>query len=137
MFESPQSYFTDMNRLSTADSNLSLDLCASAGDPAGMIAQPYQLYVERTDPARNMARYSTMSIDETLFGDVCLTRRWGRIGARGRTMHHHFEREEDAVVQFLDVLRQRQRRGYRPRMARTQPAREADHVPQLREPHIF
>ena len=62
-----------------------------------MIAQPYQLYVERTDRTKNMARYYAMAIEPTLFGDCRLTRRWGRIGARGQEMVHHFEREEDAV----------------------------------------
>jgi predicted DNA-binding WGR domain protein len=35
-----------------------------------MIAQPYKLYIERTDPRRNMARFYAMSIDPTLFGDA-------------------------------------------------------------------
>ncbi|AVH45660.1 hypothetical protein At1D1609_56270 (plasmid) [Agrobacterium tumefaciens] len=77
-----------------------------------MITQPYKLYVERTDPTRNMARFYAMSIDQTLFGEACLTRRWGRIGAKGQTMTHHFEREEDAVELFLDLTRQKRSRGY-------------------------
>jgi predicted DNA-binding WGR domain protein len=80
-----------------------------------MIVQPYQLYVERTDPAKNMARYYAMSIEPTLFGDACLTRRWGRIGSRGQRMVHHFSREEEAVRLFLSLLRQKRSRGYRPR----------------------
>nr|ASK44272.1 WGR domain-containing protein [Rhizobium rhizogenes] len=85
-----------------------------------MIAQPYQLYVERTDPTRNMARYYAMSIEATLFGEVSLTRRWGRIGARGRVRHDHFRSEEDAVLLFLQLLRSKRMRGYQPR--RSQPA---------------
>lgn len=80
-----------------------------------MIAQPYQLYVERTDARKNMARYYAMSIEPNLFGEACLIRRWGRIGARGQRMVHHFEREEEAVGLFLQLLRQKRRRGYRPR----------------------
>lgn len=79
-----------------------------------MIAQPYQLYVERTDRTKNMARYYAMSIEPTLFGDACLTRRWGRIGSRGQQLVHHFDREEEAVRLFLDLLRQKRVRGYRP-----------------------
>lgn len=78
-----------------------------------MIAQPYQLYVERTDRAKNMARFYSMSIDANLFGELCLTRRWGRIGAKGQTLIHHFEREQDAVALFLDLTRQKRARGYR------------------------
>ncbi|UWU25592.1 MULTISPECIES: WGR domain-containing protein [unclassified Rhizobium] len=80
-----------------------------------MIAQPYHLYVERSDAARNMARYYAMSIEPNLFGDICLLRKWGRIGTKGQTMVHHFGREEEAVELFLDLLRRKRKRGYRPR----------------------
>ncbi|MDK1376389.1 MULTISPECIES: WGR domain-containing protein [unclassified Sinorhizobium] len=91
-----------------------MDADGKISDSVGMIAQPYQLYVERTDDSKNMARYYAMSIEPTLFGDACLTRRWGRIGASGQQMIHHFDREEDAVQLFLDLLRQKRKRGYRP-----------------------
>lgn len=84
-----------------------------------MIAQPYQLYVERKDRAKNMARYYAMSIDANLFGELCLTRRWGRIGTKGQTLIHHFEREQDAVALFLELTRQKRARGYRTRSAAT------------------
>jgi predicted DNA-binding WGR domain protein len=80
-----------------------------------MLTQPYQLYIERTDPARNMARYYVMDITETLFGEACLTRTWGRIGTRGQAKVHLFDREEEAVRLFLDLTRQKRARGYRPR----------------------
>lgn len=80
-----------------------------------MIAQPYKLYVERTDFSRNMARFYAMSIEPTLFGEVCLTRRWGRIGASGQVKRHSFPREEEAVGLFLELLREKRGRGYRPR----------------------
>ena len=80
-----------------------------------MIAQPYKLYVERTDFSKNMARFYAMSIEPTLFGEVCLTRRWGRIGAGGQVKRHRFPREEEAVGLFLELLREKRGRGYRPR----------------------
>ncbi|MET3793276.1 putative DNA-binding WGR domain protein [Aquamicrobium terrae] len=39
-----------------------------------MLAQPHRLYIERTDPRKNMARFYALSIDVTLFGTPCLTR---------------------------------------------------------------
>jgi predicted DNA-binding WGR domain protein len=78
-----------------------------------MIAQPYRLYIERTDPQKNMARFYALSIEPTLFGTPSLTRRWGRIGSRGQVKVHHFEKEADAVLLFLDLLRQKRARGYR------------------------
>ena len=80
-----------------------------------MIAQPYQLYIERTDPTKNMARYYAMSIEPTLFGEACLIRRWGRIGAGGQRLVHHFGYEEEAIGLFLQLLRQKRLRGYRPK----------------------
>lgn len=77
-----------------------------------MIAQPYKLYVERTDLSKNMARYYAMSIECDLFGKLCLARRWGRIGAKGKIMVHHFSCEEEAVQLFLDMLRKKRIRGY-------------------------
>lgn len=77
-----------------------------------MIKQRYQHYVERMDATRNMARFYSMSIDADLFGETCLTRRWGRIGTRGQSMTQRFDREKDAVVLFLDLVRQKRSRGY-------------------------
>ncbi|ARO32874.1 WGR domain-containing protein (plasmid) [Rhizobium sp. NXC14] len=79
-----------------------------------MLAQPYQLYIERTDATKNMARFYVLAIEPTLFGTPCLTRRWGRIGTTGQAMVHHFDKEEDAVSMFLDLLRTKRARGYRP-----------------------
>lgn len=77
-----------------------------------MLAQPYHLYIERTDPAKNMARFYALTIEPTLFGTPCLVRRWGRIATDGQAKVHHFEREEDAVSMFLTLLRIRRSRGY-------------------------
>ncbi|MBB3135993.1 putative DNA-binding WGR domain protein [Rhizobium pisi] len=104
-----------MNQSRSIDSNLSLDAEPALDDHATMIAQPYELYVERVDATKNMARYYAMSIEPTLFGEACLIRRWGRIGAGGQRMMHHFTREEDAVELFLELLRKKRSRGYRPR----------------------
>jgi predicted DNA-binding WGR domain protein len=80
-----------------------------------MLIQPYHLYVERTDDARNMARFYAMTIEPNLFGEICLIRRWGRIGAQGQMKTQHFAKEQDAVTTFLDLLRRKRSRGYRVR----------------------
>lgn len=80
-----------------------------------MIAQNYRLYIERRDAGRNMARFYALSIEETLFGQTCLVRRWGRIGTTGRVVQHSFDDESEAVNLFLELLRTKRSRGYRPR----------------------
>ncbi|KUM24271.1 hypothetical protein AU467_31120 [Mesorhizobium loti] len=78
-----------------------------------MIAQQYRLYIERRDPGRNMARFYALSIEGTLFGQICLVRRWGRIGTRGRSIQHSFDDEGEAVGLFMQLLRAKRMRGYR------------------------
>lgn len=82
-----------------------------------MIAQPYHVYVERSEASKNMARYYAMEISDTLFGEACLTRTWGRIGRRGRSKMQHFESKEKAVDLFLDLMRQKRKRGYSPKVS--------------------
>jgi predicted DNA-binding WGR domain protein len=50
-----------------------------------------------------------------LFGEVSLVRVWGRIGTRGRHMEHLFDNESQAINLFFDVLREKHKRGYRPK----------------------
>ncbi|SIQ90341.1 WGR domain-containing protein, predicted DNA-binding domain in MolR [Rhizobium sp. RU35A] len=79
----------------------------------------YQIYIERIDPQQNMARYYSLAIAPTLFGDLSLIRCWGRIGTGGQTRVHLFAREEDALRLFLRLLASKRRRGYRPRPPHT------------------
>ena len=108
-----------MNLSGTIDSSNSLDARAQMFESAGMIAQPYHIYIERTEAANNMARYYAMEISATLFGEACLKRTWGRIGRSGQSKMHHFENESDAVDLFLELMRQKRKRGYRPRPVRS------------------
>ena len=109
-------YFTKLNRSATIDSQLSLDAWARLRDSLTMIAQPYHLYVERTNAEKNMARFYALSIEPTLFGDVCLVRRWGRIGTRGQMKAMSFASEDEAMALFAKIQRQKARRGYRERI---------------------
>lgn len=81
-----------------------------------MIMQQYRLYIECRDADQNMARFYALSIEQTLFGQICLVRRWGRIGTHGRIVQHSFDNEIEAVALFLRLLRAKRTRGYRPRL---------------------
>jgi len=104
-----------VNQSGAIDSPNSLDAGIENSESVAMISQPYFIYVERTEAAKNMARYYAMEISETLFGEACLTRTWGRIGSRGQSRLQQFETESEAVDLFLDLMRQKRKRGYRPR----------------------
>lgn len=105
-------FIKEMNRSMSTDSYVSLDAIVGIGDSDLMILQPYHLYIERTEASKNMARYYALEISATLFGEACLTRSWGRIGKRGQTKTHHFTSEQDAVLLFLELVRQKRARGY-------------------------
>ncbi|WP_119945256.1 WGR domain-containing protein [Neorhizobium sp. NCHU2750] len=80
-----------------------------------MITQPYRIYIERTDRQKDMSRFYALAIERTLFGEICLRRRWGRIGTQGQELIHYFESEREAVSLFLDIACRKRRRGYSPR----------------------
>ncbi|KSV66814.1 hypothetical protein N182_34925 [Sinorhizobium sp. GL2] len=74
----------------------------------------YQVHVQRIDTSLNMARFYRLAIQPTLFGNLCVVRNWGRIGTRGQERVDLLESEAQAVSLFLEILRTKRRRGYRP-----------------------
>lgn len=68
--------------------------------------------MRRTDPARNMARFYAIDVGRTLFGQTCVVRRWGRIGANGQSRHDWFETPEGAMAALKRLVRVKRRRGY-------------------------
>jgi predicted DNA-binding WGR domain protein len=70
------------------------------------------LILERLEPAANMARYYGLSIEPTLFGDVALVRRWGRIGTHGARMIEIHRDPQAALAAFGKLASAKRRRGY-------------------------
>ena len=78
-----------------------------------MIAKACHHYVERIDAGSNMARFYSLGVHPTLFGDYSLMRCWGRIGTRGQCKEHIFKEEKDADNQLLTFLQAKTKRGYK------------------------
>jgi predicted DNA-binding WGR domain protein len=92
---------------------MSLDLSSGAWNTRSMIEQrPEPVRLIRRDPARNMARFYTISILPTLFGETALVRNWGRIGSHGQVRMETFEEAEEADAALGDLARVKRRRGY-------------------------
>ena len=70
------------------------------------------VHLRRVDPAQNMRRFYSLSIQPTLFGGASLIRDWGRIGTRGQTMMETFDTADDADLAFDRLERRKRRRGY-------------------------
>ena len=70
------------------------------------------LVLERVDRAKNMARFYVLSIEPTLFEDLALVRRWGRIGSVGRERIDLHPSRPVAQIELKKWLDRKRRRGY-------------------------
>lgn len=70
------------------------------------------LYLERRDASRNMARFYAFSVEQDLFGALFAVRRWGRIGTRGRTVSLPCPDMKSARAALETVAVVKRRRGY-------------------------
>lgn len=70
------------------------------------------LVLHRVDPAVNMRRFYALSLENSLFGDILLVRRWGRIGTHGRVRFDWFESPADAANELTRIASVKARRGY-------------------------
>lgn len=103
-----------MNRWPVTDSLFSLDGEGDSNHHSRMkMGEKFQVYLERRAASHNMARYYATSLEQTLFGEVIVVRRWGRIGTRGRFKISTAETELQGVAIFAGALRSKRNRGYR------------------------
>lgn len=75
------------------------------GNDAGAI-----LY--RVVPEANMARYYMVGIESSLFGDVAVVRRWGRIGKPCRVRIDLYRTRGEAEVARARIMRAKLAKGY-------------------------
>lgn len=68
--------------------------------------------LHRVDQARNMARRYELSIQPGLFGDVSVSRHWGRIGTTGQSKAFWFASDNEAGAMAERILGQKTRKGY-------------------------
>ena len=71
------------------------------------------LVLEHIDRAKNMARFYALSIEPTLFEDLALVRRWGRIRSVGRERIDLHPSRPIAQIELKKWLDRKRRRGYR------------------------
>lgn len=70
------------------------------------------VYLTHLDPDRNMARFYTMSVQPTLFGECSVVREWGRIGKGGQVRETRHTTPQEAQAFAAQILRQKIRKGY-------------------------
>jgi predicted DNA-binding WGR domain protein len=72
------------------------------------------IQLARSDASRNMARYYELSLEQDLFGEFVVVRRWGRIGSLGHLRRENAPSEIQGLARLLETLRAKRRRGYLP-----------------------
>lgn len=77
-----------------------------------MAGKIIDLHFRRIDPALNMARYYSLSLQPTLFGEIALVRTWGRIGTMGQQKSLVFSGATEASSALEKLALQKRRRGY-------------------------
>jgi len=77
------------------------------------LLSPVPLTLRRIDPSRNMARFYSLSVEPTLFGDPALVIEWGRIGTIGRRRLRLCPDLEAAVNAWRRIEKSKRQRGYR------------------------
>jgi predicted DNA-binding WGR domain protein len=69
--------------------------------------------LKRVNPAINMRRFYSLSVERDLLGQTVLVKAWGRIGKPGRVALEPFPNEEAADKELRRVVSVKVRRGYR------------------------
>jgi predicted DNA-binding WGR domain protein len=71
------------------------------------------MYLEFKNPVKNQYRFYRMTVQRSLFGNLILTRTWGRIGSKQpREIHQEFADADTLMREFRWILTVRQRHGY-------------------------
>lgn len=71
--------------------------------------------LEKINPGRRQKRFYLLQVTQTLFGEWCLIREWGRIGTSGGQRRIAYHTTEDAALKALaDIKAAKLRRGYAP-----------------------
>ncbi|MBA8903891.1 WGR domain-containing protein [Phyllobacterium sp. P30BS-XVII] len=78
-----------------------------------MSDSPQSFHVTRCDPDRNMARYYSLIMQPTLFGEISLVRNWGRIGTRGQQKVDTFSNSSALQKSFEKLTQQKCHKGYK------------------------
>jgi predicted DNA-binding WGR domain protein len=69
--------------------------------------------LEKVNHIQGQSTFYVISVEETLFGEWCVCRKWGRIGARGgQERRKYFDGLSDASAFAVAQKAQKQKRGY-------------------------
>ncbi len=69
--------------------------------------------LEKINHVKRQKRFYELSISQTLFGEWCLLREWGRLGTSGgQQMREYFTSQLQALQALQKLKQEKNRRGY-------------------------
>ncbi len=71
-----------------------------------------QVRFESLAPAKNRARFYTLTWQPALWGGGAIVRAWGRLGGRGRALTTFYDDRASAQASVERLIRRRLKRGY-------------------------
>ena len=72
----------------------------------------HTLVLRRVDADVRTAHFYVLTLERDLFGNVVVTRQWGRVGMAGRQITEPFPTEEAAVDAMTALATAKRKRGY-------------------------
>ena len=72
----------------------------------------HAIVLRRVDPGTNSAHFYMLTLERDLFGNVVVTRQWGRVGTAGRQITEPYPTEEAAVEAITVLAAAKRKRGY-------------------------
>ena len=72
----------------------------------------HTIVLRRVDADARTANFYVLTLERDLFGNVVVTRQWGRVGTAGRQITDPFLTEEAAVEAMTALAAAKRRRGY-------------------------
>jgi len=72
----------------------------------------HTIALRRVDPEANVSRFYVLTLERDLFGNVVVTRQWGRAGTAGRAITEPYPDEAAGAEAMAAYAAAKRRRGY-------------------------
>lgn len=83
------------------------DRLLGTSSPSMSIQSGWNLQLHAKHPPKNIFRWYCLRVDQTLFGEWCLSISYGRIGHRGHTKHYYESNITALTSKIKPILRRR------------------------------
>lgn len=83
------------------------DRLLGTSDQSPRLQSGWTMHLHAKHPPKNIFRWYSLRVDQTLFGEWCLSISYGRIGQRGQARHYQWPDIVSLRIQMKAILRKR------------------------------